>query len=467
MKSENVILPSYKDIAQYRSEITLNNEFQLILNDNQVTIGIRIPYRKILIQTLSRLLLTLPQVNETHFPLTLKIADGLDGSGSYQMYNQLQESVNFNTKNFIIFAYELLSIKDSYNCQIWQNTLPNSHFQIRPIALVAMKENEENVRFLMNSYINRETTEIEDKELELEQGLVKVKVIRTMFDGKMSGILTGAGGAKCQLCTASHKELHDVELIRSGYPINRTITAAKEIFSYIDEEEYLSLPSKERFGLTHQPVSDIDVISASPLHSYTCVFRWYMLLVYHIHSGSKKWSATSVKVKLSLKFVTGFLYEKTGLRIDQPSSDGGTTSTGNVARECFSNKNDLIHWISSLLPPEYHNPLAKIQNNLFAILRTFSCSREINTDALDIICRETYEFILLQFPWANITPSLHKLLAHCTELIRDCNDGYGLKDFSEEAVESCNKLIRRYREHLARKKFYTQHKRYFRTPTKS
>ena len=115
-----------------------------------------------------------------------------------------------------------------------------------------------------------------------------------MFDGKMSGILTGAGGAKCQLCTASHKELHDVELIRSGFPINRTITAAKEIFSDVDEEEYLSLPSKERFGLTHQPVSDINVNSASPLHSYACFFRWYMLLVYHIHSDSKKWSPTSV-----------------------------------------------------------------------------------------------------------------------------------------------------------------------------
>ena len=45
----------------------------------------------------------------------------------------------------------------------------------------------------------------------------------------------------------------------------------------------------------------------------------------------------------------------------------------------------------------------------------------------------------------------HKILAHCTELIRDCNDGYGLKEYSEEAVEACNKLIRRYREHLSRK----------------
>ena len=31
------------------------------------------------------------------------------------------------------------------------------------------------------------------------------------------------------------------------------------------------------------------------------------------------------------------------------------------------------------------------------------------------------------------------------------NVGFGLKDFSEEGTESCNKLIRKYRENLARK----------------
>ena len=40
----------------------------------------------------------LPQVFETNFPHTLQISDGLDGSGSHQIYNQRQESVNFNPK---------------------------------------------------------------------------------------------------------------------------------------------------------------------------------------------------------------------------------------------------------------------------------------------------------------------------------------------------------------------------------
>ncbi|KAI6658910.1 hypothetical protein LOD99_10903 [Oopsacas minuta] len=60
---------------------------------------------------------------------------------------------------------------------------------------------------------------------------------------------------------------------------------------------------------------------------------------------------------------------------------------------------------------------------------------------------------------ANVTPSLHRLLAHSTELIRDCNGGFGLKNFSEEAVEACNKLIRIYREHLARKMSFTTNSR--------
>ena len=186
-----------------------------------------------------------------------------------------------------------------------------------------MKENEANVRYLMDSRINPETSIIEQEGIELEQGIIKFKVLRTMFDGKMSGILTGAGGAKCQLCTATAHEIHDLEMVRSGFPMNRTISAAKEIFSQVDRDEFLSLPSQKRFGLINELVSDIDVISASPLHSYTCVFRWFMILVYHLHSISTKWSPTSVKVQTSLKFVRSFLQEKTGLKIDQPTSDGG------------------------------------------------------------------------------------------------------------------------------------------------
>ena len=48
-----------------------------------------------------------------------------------------------------------------------------------------------------------------------------IDIIRSMLGGKMSTILSGTGGASCQLCTAIHGELKDRELIIQGFQINR------------------------------------------------------------------------------------------------------------------------------------------------------------------------------------------------------------------------------------------------------
>ncbi|KAI6658723.1 Dna-mediated transposase [Oopsacas minuta] len=55
------------------------------------------------------------------------------------------------------------------------------------------------------------------------------------------------------------------------------------------------------------------------------------------------------------------------------------------------------------------------------------------------------------FSWAHVTPTLHKLLVHAPQIFADHNDGFGLEELSEEGLESCSKLFRRYRERLSRK----------------
>lgn len=62
-----------------------------------------------------------------------------------------------------------------------------------------------------------------------------------MFDGKMTGILSGAGGAHCQLCTDTFTEILDLQLICSCFPINRSISVAKEIFSTKEKEDFYLL----------------------------------------------------------------------------------------------------------------------------------------------------------------------------------------------------------------------------------
>ena len=72
----------------------------------------------------------------------------------------------------------------------------------------------------------------------------------------MPAILDGAGGASCHLCTCSRDQMKDIDLIKQAFPINRSIDIALEIFNDVDEDEFISHPSKDRFVITHKPLSD-------------------------------------------------------------------------------------------------------------------------------------------------------------------------------------------------------------------
>ncbi|KAI6658196.1 hypothetical protein LOD99_15465 [Oopsacas minuta] len=137
-------------------------------------------------------------------------------------------------------------------------------------------------------------------------------------------------------------------IVLEGFPINRNITDAIELFSHIDDiESFFALSTNERFNLTHQPISEIDIHPASPLHSYTGVFRWFNLLVYHLRIEKFTWSPTSLVIKESMKFLQTFIQEKTGLKVDQPNSSGGTTSTGNIARRALFDETEYLESILS------------------------------------------------------------------------------------------------------------------------
>ena len=223
---------------------------------------------------------------------------------------------------------------------------PNSSFGVRPVVLLAQEECNESVKFIMTNFINPEASAIEQEGIQFPEGVVHVKINRSMLDGKMSGILSGAGGAPCQLCTANKKELKDLELVGAGFPINRHIADAKELFNYVDRDEYLSLPHADRLGMTHEPLSDINILSASPLHSYTCVFHWFMFLVYPLKSGRLVWSPTSKPIETAKKFCSGFLFEKTGLRIDQLTPQGRLLQQGILLGNVFPIKVILLHGFS-------------------------------------------------------------------------------------------------------------------------
>ena len=82
--------------------------------------------------------------------------------------------------------------------------------------------------------------------------------------------------------------------IIQGFPINRYIKEAIQLFGEIKySDSFFSLPSDERYNLTHEPTTTIDILPASLLHSYTFIFRWLNLIAHHLNCGKLTWSPKS------------------------------------------------------------------------------------------------------------------------------------------------------------------------------
>ena len=312
-KPEGFIVPTYRKVSLYRHQLALSNDIEIVKNINNYPIGVAMNYSKILSFTTERLIEEIGPKQETHFPLNIEIPDGLDGSGSHKVYNQVNSHIGFSTKSFILFAFRILTIKNNKNQILWLNDTPNSPFVTRPITLVSLKENHENVDFIMKTLINHETSKIEHSGFDTIGGHVNVRIFRSLFDSKMAATLSGAGGASCQLCTANHNQLKDTTLISDGFQINRHIHDAIEIFNDVNVEDFLKMDSNSRFGFTHPPISGKDILAISPLHSYLCVFRWLMLLIYHLDAGVTKWSPTSSRVKNAMNRIRSLLLQETFL----------------------------------------------------------------------------------------------------------------------------------------------------------
>ena len=164
MKSENVILTSHNKLSLFRSQVNLLTKLKFVDGNLNQPIGITIPYRDILATTIHQVVEFDESFQNALYPINVTIVDGLDGAGCHRLYNQLQDHPDISTKTFLLFCFRITTIKDSRNEIIWKNPLPNSPYAVRPLSLFAVPENEDNVRFLMES-INIETEYLQTRVL--------------------------------------------------------------------------------------------------------------------------------------------------------------------------------------------------------------------------------------------------------------------------------------------------------------
>ena len=181
--SDAIILPGCNRLAAHRVNLCLANDIHFV--KSEFTIGVWISFnRKLLTYSIEWIL---DGIGEVGYPVNVRVSDGLDGSGCHRIYQQATPHPEIITKSFLLFGFNITNLTSTDGETIWKNHAPNSPFSIRPISI--LPENEDNVKFLMDTMINGETTLIEELGLKLRNGDAKITIVRSMFDTSWAKIL--------------------------------------------------------------------------------------------------------------------------------------------------------------------------------------------------------------------------------------------------------------------------------------
>ena len=434
--------------------------------------GVKAPLAQCLSLTIAERLqhLDLSQLDAATMQIFFKFVWGLDGSGDQKDYNQLSK-VDYSTKSMMSVCFSLREVKivdDMGSTASWSTAVTggaNKPQNTRPLALFPAKENVE----LLQEFVPIVETEIrqikaEWIELNLEEDL-NVKACcqggsLTMVDGKMVNNLLNCGGAYCSMCVTSQADAHRVEVIEAGFIIERSVESMKELAMALTDPATGDVIRRRadyetRQGVCGVPITESDITKNIPVcHSKIRVFEFEVELLVRLLSH-QKWSSPTNTVRYTKSEKESYntareklkqdFYKNIAVNIGNP----GEMVTGKAFQTISSD--DSRAFIVSLVPEEIRESLNQIMLGLHATVKVInSQKRKVNVEKLRLLTKETNLKLVETFPWAVISPSVHRVLAHSWEVVM-ANEGFGLGGLSEEGLEALNKYIREIRDSGSRK----------------
>ena len=472
MKQYQVEYPTWDDLN--KNIATFMPEMEHTYDDNGNFNGVVFNLKDMLEKTIERVLNLADLEDEViedikQYGLVAKVNSGADGSGDHQVYNQASSLVEgIDTTHIIFSGFTLISlhVNNLSNTEIFRERSPQSSEAERPLQIVPGKEDDETFGKVMQR-LNREVDMLNNQEFEMKCNIGQVKIKTDahikQLDGKAQATASGLRGAYCKCCKVKRKAAKDVNRIKQGFTMDRDIVTTWQLFDDLaDEDGNVDLGSNaERYGLTQEPMVTTEILKQFPItHAYINLLRYFCMLIYRTNSGlsgptlpmgkhltKKQWDDFK-KAKNEFREKAK---QSLGLKVDQPTI-GGSTNTGNVARRFFESRNrqkiiDLFNGTES-----EKKALGELHRRFSVILKLISSKKTtIDVDSMEQYCTDTYVLLVESFgQWATVPGVVHHLLAHSAERIR-LNEYKGLGEWSEEGLEACNKLVRRFRKMLARK----------------
>ena len=407
------------------------------------------------------------------------ISFGFDGCGSHRPYSGFAFiGSGIKTGNLIFGGVNVTKIEvhpDERDFPdkpevVYKTKNVASAMNERPWFLVDGIETDENLRPIMD-FVNQDAAECQETPVYVEfNGEVMEFFIQPHFsqlDGKLVKRLQGRASAYCLLCSTSRKDAHLISNILDGFPMDITtedIRANYEFWRQDDDEEhkinFKQIDPELRLQVTHEPMVGNHVQVACYLPCLHCGLRgqsWCCDLALRNDSNKYLYFVEQPKEvkeahKAAIKQYQEMSVAAIGRALMTPGGvKGGTTDDGNTARVFFSYESrDAVCSIMVKDDPVFKQTFKKMLQYFHVILSIVNSDRLVDVDAYEEYCKEFAVFVRQSLPWAQFSPTVHALISHSAEIIRN-NSNRGLLTLSEEGSEGSHKVIKQLREKGARK----------------
>ena len=194
------------------------------------------------------------------------------------------------------------------------------------------------------------------------------------------------------------------------------------------------------YNMDHDALSH----SIAPLHTNMRVFLHLFNLACKENVPKDKSQARGAEIKQLVankkKFLQDEFISKMNLRVEFPTPEGGTSTTGGTAKRAFDDP-ELLATILGL-----DKVMVKTLGLLLAAIRSF---RKINVDEFEKKCNVVKQIYIRDHSNIPMNTKMHQLLEHGPDILRTCVLPPGFT--SEEGAEALNKFLRRDRINHARK----------------
>lgn len=375
----------------------------------------KVPLQQLLIHTAKRIIEMQREVvssimnrsKSNYISAELILSYGFDSSTGQAQFNQLFQKPNtscYADSSLLATTVIPLRLIDGSGRVIWCNRTPQSTRFCRPLKLEFVKETKE-VVLKEGAELRKQIEELESLTIQIEEFKaveISFNMNLTVIDGKVLNILTETKSTQsCPICGASPTDFINIKDYKC--------------------ERFKPKEMNLKYGI-------------SPLHCQIRFFEYLLHLAYK--SDVKKWRICDIgdkeNVKARKKRIQDDFWSMLGLRVDMPKVGGfGSTNDGNTSRRAFSEYENFS---------EITGLDIEVIFRLKIILICLQCQFPLQLDKFETYCFETAQRIQNIYYWCPMTPTVHKVLIHCKDIMLNTLLPVGC--FGEDAAESRNKVYK-------------------------